>query len=414
MNSIERTILYCFPIVLMIVEAVILGAGWPGAWTFIPGPFSNFHFSFAGIAITVVTLRRREVRPLLLLGLLFEALRFMLFAWRHVDLINFLTTFGLGFWHASLVLPGLEFLRMRGPERMVALDRAVIRFSLPMFYPLSQFFLQMTSRYLHQTYDVFLYAFDGLLPIPAASIMGDLCAAHPPLRRALAFVYDGLEVAAILVVCLERLRDGDVRGGLITRWLLAGSLGYLIYFVMPGVGPHAAFDSVYGGKLPNPSEMDLSLLTYLDDLPRNALPSLHTAWVLLIAIAAWRMGPLIRVAGVAFAIAMLAATLGLREHYLIDLVVAVPFTVAVHGLASLSGSGANSRRHVLAIVGGAAMTIGWLLVIRYGTDPLRSAPWAASLLVLTTIATSAFLFLGIDDRSRQAKISAIAPVPSLS
>ncbi len=105
--------------------------------------------------------------------------------------------------------------------------------------------------------------------------------------------------------------------------------------------------------------------------------------------------------GVLYAIATAIATLGVREHYLIDLVVAVPLTVAVHAGAGLLEQKEETKARLLAAFGGIAMTVAWLLVIRYGTASLRNAPEIASVLVLATLAASAWLFFRSETEYRQ-------------
>jgi membrane-associated phospholipid phosphatase len=66
----------------------------------------------------------------------------------------------------------------------------------------------------------------------------------------------------------------------------------------------------------------------LDDVPRNAVPSLHSAWALLIWWSLRYSKNWMRGLATVFLALTLLATLGLGEHYPIDLVVALPFAVA--------------------------------------------------------------------------------------
>jgi hypothetical protein len=59
------------------------------------------------------------------------------------------------------------------------------------------------------------------------------------------------------------------------------------------------------------------------------------SWALLLAMAGHQMGTTWARLGLAFVFVTAFATLGLGEHYLIDLIVAVPFTVSVYALSSL-------------------------------------------------------------------------------
>lgn len=113
-------------------------------------------------------------------------------------------------------------------------------------------------------------------------------------------VYVGLPVAAAVLV---RLRGAS----LVSPLLGTGAIGWVLYWIVPATGP------AYGGNLP---------------APRNAVPSLHVTWVLLLAAAAWRYRtarPII----VAFVTFTALATISIGEHYGIDLIFAIPFAAAV-------------------------------------------------------------------------------------
>lgn len=100
--------------------------------------------------------------------------------------------------------------------------------------------------------------------------------------------------------------------------LLAGCLCFFFYALFPAVGP-AHFD--WARQVPMPA-------------PDNCMPSMHLTWSLLIALNArsvWlRIGLWVYVA------LMAIATLALREHYLIDLIAALPYTLAVQWMVCRS------------------------------------------------------------------------------
>ncbi len=83
--------------------------------------------------------------------------------------------------------------------------------------------------------------------------------------------------------------------------------------------------------------------------PDNCMPSMHLTWALLIALNARSLR--LRIGLWVYVILVAAATLALREHYLVDLIAAVPFTVAVQWMARhskeyLSILKAESRRAI--------------------------------------------------------------------
>ena len=101
------------------------------------------------------------------------------------------------------------------------------------------------------------------------------------------------------------------------------------------------------------------------DFARNCMPSLHLAS----ALAVWwnsrlwaRWGRML--AGL-FLCATIFATLALGEHYLVDLVVAVPFTMALQAAWTVAVPLEESRRRLPVIIG-AVLTALWITLLRYG------------------------------------------------
>jgi len=202
----------------------------------------------------------------------------------------------------------------------------------------------------------------------------------------------------MLVACLALVVWGNDRlsGWLISRWIVAALFGCALYFVMPGLGPAVAFDANYPGGLPDPAAVPLALFPASVMEPRNAMPSLHTTWAFLIAIIAWRIGRVPRIVGVLNLAATVIATLGMREHYLVDVVVAVPFTLAVHALLSLHDGTGWRNRAIAAAIGGVLLTAAWFLILFYGISLLRGAPWMASVLVVVTLIASGWLLVRLE------------------
>lgn len=392
MKNTQRTFLYFLPIALLVVESVTLIIGGPAAPHHFLNPINkNVDFTIAAVAVTIAAMRHAKLVPTLAIGLLLEAVRLAFLAWHHITFFESLSSTGLGFWYASLLLAGLRAMRSQGAARWEALDAAAIVFALPAIIPLLGFFLWLTTICLPETNDIYLYAFDGLLPIQLSRIVAEAFARHDGLRSVFQLVYNSLGGVFGLYVILQGGPDGQLSGQLVSRWIVAGCLGYIGYFCLPGVGPQHTFGSAFPIDLPDPNGVKPALLVPSGDWPRNAMPSMHTSWAFLILLATRNMPLIARIGALTFMIATLISTLGLGEHYLIDLVVAIPFTVAVDGLVSLISSTATNRRQVVATVGGAAITGAWLLILRYGVESLRGMPWAASWLVLGTLAASGWL-----------------------
>lgn len=113
----------------------------------------------------------------------------------------------------------------------------------------------------------------------------------------------------------------------------------------------------------------------------NAVPSGHLAWALLLW---WNSRPLmlgVRIAAGLFLLGTAVATLATGEHYLVDLVVAIPFAVAVDA--------AIGRRWIFAAAH-AAVVLSWCLALRAGLLSSVSS-WVAVPLAAATVVTPLIL-----------------------
>jgi hypothetical protein len=352
-------------------------------------------FMSTTLAISFLAFRRDEVARQLLVG---AALSAALMVFLPISSNGFAMPWKsatIGFWCGAILVSGYRIMRADTAERLCELDLTLVILALPLVVPITTTGLWFTAEFIGRTYDNFLYAFDGLLPIPIARMIAQFCASHPWAWSISTIVYNGFLLVLCAFIILQWRHDKGIPAQLLSRWVFAALIAYGLYYCLPGVGPAVAF---YGTEqprfdsLPSPYQVELTALGGFAGQPRNAMPSLHATWAFLIALMTLRMGFWARLFGAFNAAAMVVVTLGLHEHYLIDLVVAVPLAVAVHAGTGLleQGNGAKDRL-LAALTGAATMTVAWLFIIRYGTASLRSVPEIASALVLATLASSVWL-----------------------
>ncbi len=101
--------------------------------------------------------------------------------------------------------------------------------------------------------------------------------------------------------------------------LLAGPLAFLFYFICPAVGPVHVFPADFPLRTPVVEHASVAA-----DALRNAMPSMHVGWAILLW---WNMRVLGRWwnrGGLLFLAMTVLATLGTGEHYVLDLIVALP------------------------------------------------------------------------------------------
>jgi hypothetical protein len=193
------------------------------------------------------------------------------------------------------------------------------------------------------------------------------------------FCYIGLPIPIAVVYGGQLVRKGLNAWPAALAFLVTGPLGILFYNLFPATGPIHLF----AGNFPfHPLTIEQAARLAAEPIvilaPRNAIPSLHMAWVLLAwwysrGLSWWSRGIVL-----AFVVFTALATLGTGEHYFIDLIVAFPFTLMIRALCTFSLPW-KSRRRIEALLAGLAGTLVWFALLRFGlkffwTSPV--IPWA--------------------------------------
>ena len=141
------------------------------------------------------------------------------------------------------------------------------------------------------------------------------CLAHVAARWLVSIVYSALPLVLALCWIAGRSRT-FLRGA-----LLGGVFSVPCYLIFPAVGPQYAFTNwPYAG----------SLGAIGPGHPRNCMPSMHFTWAFLAALnvrGKWRW------LFALYALLMSLATVAGGEHYFIDILAAMPFSLAVQWAA---------------------------------------------------------------------------------
>jgi hypothetical protein len=124
--------------------------------------------------------------------------------------------------------------------------------------------------------------------------------------------------------------------------------------------------------------------------PRNAIPSLHMAWVLLVWWASRGLASWIRAVALAFVGFTILATMGIGEHHFVDLVVAFPFALMVLAGCSYTVPLANAKRLAALLWGTLAMATWFTMLCFAGKFFWISAmiPWT---FVVATVGVTVLL-----------------------
>ena len=278
---------------------------------------------------------------------------------------------------AFLGLGSLLMLSIRAFRSTEELRPLLLASFCPVLTIVTNFALFATIPLQPRVFDLYLYRFDDILGGQASFLIGQWFAAAPVLREACFFVYAALPLIQVLVVWLH-WRGHRMPANPVITFVVAGIAGFLLYQICPAMGPVHVFPRDFPQTVPLDSQPHAIALNVA---PRNAMPSLHTAWAILICWSLRFSSRSIRVAAAVFLGLTLMATLGFGEHYLIDLVVAVPFTMAVQ---------AASTRQLAPAAGWIGTTIAWCAYLRWILPRLPMPAIAAWILVLATVALPGF------------------------
>jgi hypothetical protein len=284
-----------------------------------------------------------------------------------------LSLFGLG----AFLMLGLRWLWSSGAERrktyaVLAPGAAIVLFVLS-----AQRALSLANVLYPKTFDLYLYVFDGSLGFQPSFLIGRAMAASSLLRFACLLTYISLPFVMALVYAL-RLPKGTERPSwdIITLFMLAGLGGWALYNIVPATGPVYVFaDSFPWRSLPYKAlpRLFLELVPVNSGIPRNAIPSLHMAWALLLYWNTRGLSPGLRVFLAIYVGLTAISTLGTGEHYFADLVAGVPFALAVQAVVSPDHK-ADASRRTMAAGAGLALTVGWLLLVRFGAKRMLVSP----------------------------------------
>ena len=184
-------------------------------------------------------------------------------------------------------------------------------------------------------------------------------------RVALAIAYELLPLAMLVVFALEVRDPRRLPFGLFRGLFACGFAAALLYAITPVTGPAYALGAAFPNGLAPLLERAPALLATPAGMfaPRNAFPSFHLAWALVALLLAWRFGWPARAGFGLYALLIAAATMALGEHYLIDLVAALPVLAAIAALC-IERVSLRSPVRRQALAGGIIVYLVWVALLQ--------------------------------------------------
>jgi hypothetical protein len=263
--------------------------------------------------------------------------------------------------------------------------------------------LDITEALHPKTFDLFLYSFDSSLGVQISFAVGQMFWKFPWVRFACLVIYIALPLPLALVYAAQLRRRRETALAVMLAFLVTGPLGVLFYNMLPACGPAHLFGAAFPfHPLSNAAAMRLKVAPVVIKGARNAIPSLHMAWVLLVWWNSRGLPRWIRGIALLFVGLTVLATLGTGEHYFIDLVVAFPFSLMVQALCSYFLPLRSGERRT-AFLFGTFATLTWLALLSFTPQLFWSSPVVPWAMIVATIAPSVFFWRRLAATLEQAQ-----------
>jgi predicted membrane-bound spermidine synthase len=324
-----------------------------------------------------------------------------------------LNSLGGGFGIASLAV--FAWWAARGNDRQRAKGTALLAAStILLVYVLSiEAYLLLVGRLHPQTYDFIAYIIDGTYGFQPSETVAVVMRHLLGDTGLLSFAYRALPYAFPVLFAMQLRANARVPVNLYTMLVTSALTVLALYQLCPIAGPFYAFGIDFPHSLPDAAQLPQAPTVVPVLTARNGMPSMHLGWSLLLWMNAGYLGGWAR-AGYALLLGLtVLATLGLGEHYLIDLVAGVPAAVALQALCTrVLPWDSPERRH--AVLGGAGLVAFWIIAVRYGLQAFLLVPGLAWLATIGTLAACVALYRPLARATRAALALPEAPAQAPS
>jgi hypothetical protein len=251
--------------------------------------------------------------------------------------------------------------------------------------------LDYTEMLHPKTFDLYLYSVDCSLRVQFSFLLGQMFARYQWFRFTGLLFYIALPLPLALVYAAHLRLKNKSAFPVMLAFLVTGPMGVLFYNMVPASGPV----HIFGQDFPwHPFSTSQAMHMVLATVPlkgaRNAIPSLHMAWALLVWWNSKGLTRWIRVIALAFVIFTVLATLGTGEHYFVDLVVAFPFALMVQALCLYPLPFKYGARR-MAFLFGAFASLAWMALLSFAIPVVWISPAIPWTLVIATISVSGWL-----------------------
>lgn len=246
--------------------------------------------------------------------------------------------------------------------------------------------LSLSSTLHPYTFDLYAMQWDALAYGKVTVHLTQFLESIFALKEAVNLAYNLTPTAFLAVALLHLRKKPEYVGSAILTWVVLSSCAFVAYNFFPISGPKYVFGvDAYLSALKQPFEYVLDMV-HVNPAPRNGMPSMHFGWMLASTIIWWLSDTKwwSKAIFVLMTILTACATLHLGEHYLVDLIVAIPFVLGAISLSTTSVPWACNERRYSVVVGFGAWII-WILVLRNLVPWAKTHTWFSWLMLWFTV-----------------------------
>jgi spermidine synthase len=252
--------------------------------------------------------------------------------------------------------------------------------------------LTLTATMHPFTYDMYALHWDRAAGLNVTPWLIETINSIPLMPQIVIMAY-AMTPLGFMAVTLRHLRGkpSHVASGPLL-WVGLTTCALVAYNLFPITGPKYVFGGNDNFLISMRNSVSLPLETIkVAFAPRNGMPSMHFGWMLAASILWWRSGTVwwSRAMLILMTALTAMATLYTGEHYVIDLIVAVPFVLASIALCTTAIPLSARPRQMTILVGFGAWLV-WILVLRTSIHWLVDHPWACWMLILATAGVVTF------------------------
>lgn len=243
------------------------------------------------------------------------------------------------------------------------------------------YFRDNTAIWLPRVLDADIARLDEAFGAQPSALMAIAFKEAPLLGTASLIVYTFVQLPIVAVAAFQWKHKRPADLSVLPVFMIASIIGFTCYWLAPAIGPKVFFAGDFPLLHATPAYLaSLSPYDFDPHHPRNDMPSMHFSWAVMTFLFTRGFSWPARTYAAGFVFFTLCATLGLGEHYLMDLIVGLSLVLLVRGLTAARVPWRDADR-LRAMAVGFGFLIFWIAIIRARAE---IAPWLTILLSAAT------------------------------